>query len=131
MLVTDLDRDSVLADPELAAAVAAGTARDGSNLGSLAVDVADWSEADRVLAFGADAAPRVADARAGRFPFGRGLAIDGPERQLLFRLDETGFVSPVGEHAIEFGLSTVEAEALRAALRAGPGRRVLPNGVTV
>jgi suppressor of fused len=131
MLVTDLDRDSVLDDPDLAALVEAGTRQDGSNMGSLAVDVADWSAPDRVLTFGAYAAPRVADALDGRLPFGRGLAIDGPERQLLFRADTESSITAIAEHSVEFALSTVDAEALGTALRAGPGRRVLPNGVTV
>jgi suppressor of fused len=132
MLVTDLDRDSVLADPAAAALVVEGTARDGSNLGSLVVDVARWSaEPEPVVTFGAYAAPRVAAALDGRLPFGRGLAVDGPENQILLRPDEQGFVTTIDEETVEIGLTAATAAELGAALRAGPGRHPISTGLTV
>jgi hypothetical protein len=132
MLVTDVDRDSVLADPAAHAQVVEGTARDGSKLGSLVVDVARWStEPEPVVTFGAYAAPRIAAALDGRLPFGRGLAVDGHEGQLLLRPDEQGFVTSIDEKTVEIGLTAAAAAELGAALRAGPGRHPLSTGLTV
>jgi suppressor of fused-like protein len=132
MLVTDLDRDSVLADPATAALVADGIARDGSKLGSLAVDVARWSvQPEPVVTFGAYAAPRVAAALDGRLPFGRGLAIDGPDGQILFKADDRDAITEVDARTIEIGLSPPTAADLGAALRSTPGHYRLPTGLTV
>jgi hypothetical protein len=131
-LVTDLDRGSVLSDPAAAARVAEGIARDGSNLGSLVVDVVRCTAGpEPVVTFGSYAAPRVAGALDGRLPFGRGLAIDGPDGQILFRPDDTGGIVAIDDETVEIGLTAAAAAELGAALRAGPGRHRLSTGLTV
>lgn len=89
--ITDLERGSMLAMPQIAAAVQAGSERDGSSSGYVYTDVLDVQETKRLLRAPAlditIGARQVEELRALlplRIPFGRPFIISGPEWQVQF-----------------------------------------------
>ena len=95
LLVSDLARDSILADPAVAAAVREGMARDGSSTGLLFVPDARWEvkggllSAKTVILHLAKAQPAfLADVLAGRLPHGRALRLRMPEHTVAFETAE-------------------------------------------
>jgi suppressor of fused len=86
LLVTDLDRRSLMADPEVGAAVRAGVERDGSATASVAVQVlnAQLRAGTTTLTFGAHPIDRILRLLRGRLPFGRPLNVHGPDQAVTF-----------------------------------------------
>jgi hypothetical protein len=87
LLVTDLDRPSVLSDPATSAEVEAAVARDGSSTGSLYVQLAGWdlTGGSVEVTFGAIAAERIGRLLAARLPHGRPVFVEAPEGGVVFR----------------------------------------------
>lgn len=87
LLITDLARPSVLADPAVAAEVEAAVARDGSSTGSLFVQVAEWDlTGDRAsVTFGAIAAERIGRLLSARLRHGRPVFVEAPGGGVVFR----------------------------------------------
>lgn len=75
--ITDLDRGSLLDDPERAAAAAAGSAREGSTTGMLFVDALEWTRDGEVveLVLGAGKVPSVLELLPARLPHGNDLSL--------------------------------------------------------
>ncbi|QKG23395.1 suppressor of fused domain protein [Actinomadura verrucosospora] len=94
LFVTDIDRPSLLADPELARAVREGIARDGSSSGALFVNTAHWEldGAATTLRIGALQAEAIAQALRGRLPFGRTLLLQTEDTRMVFQ--------PAGAYAV-------------------------------
>ncbi len=120
LLVTDLDRDSVLADPRLAARVRERVEREGSSedltfAGDLLVDATDGRVRIEMGALYAAALPR---AMRGRLRHGRGYTLRGRASVLVLRpADEVGFTRSDG--AFELALSADLVAEIEARMRAG------------
>jgi suppressor of fused len=136
LLITDLARPSLLADPAARAAIEAGVARDGSSTGQLFVAGFRVSGADR-LHFGEVTVPLVAQAIRDRLPHGRPLVIDGDQIRVVLRPGPS-FTVERSEGVLELTLPPDAVSALPSALtvgtRAVPGApglsvEVAPAGV--
>jgi suppressor of fused-like protein len=123
-LVTDIDRGSLLADPEVAAAVRAGIERDGSSSSGLFVDVAAWERgpAEVTVRFGALPADRIAQGLRGRLPYGHGFLISADDRAVGFRPADTFFAEPIDEATLDIGVPAAALPELIAAFRPVAGR---------
>lgn len=91
MYITDLDRGSLLAAPEVAAAIDAGCARDGSNTGFLYLERVDWARRKRLLRaaqyeieIGAGQVPELTALLPARLPFDRPLLLIGRDARVKF-----------------------------------------------
>lgn len=135
LLVTDVDRRSLLADPEVARAVEAGVARDGSSSGLLFVTTAGWERDARstTLRLGALQAPAIADALRGRLPFGRELILQTEDTALSFRPGDDFAVEEPAEGRLEVRVPPAALDDLTAVLRPTAGRAAVPAlpGLTV
>lgn len=91
LLVTDLARDSVLDDPELARRYEEGRRRDGSSQGAVNVDALQWTrDGDAVrIQIGALAVRGLRHIVEGRLPFGRAGYIRGPDGTVVFQPSDT------------------------------------------
>lgn len=120
LLVTDLDRDSVLADPRLAARVRERVDREGSSedltfAGDVVIDTAEGHLRIEMGALYAAALPR---AMRGRLRHGRGYTLRGRTSVLVLRpADEVGFTRTDG--AFELALSADLVTEIEARMRAG------------
>ena len=134
LYVTDIDRTSLLSDPELAAAVQAGIERDGSSSGVLFVTTAQWERQDgaTTLKLGALQAPAIRRSLRGRLPFGRALALQGQDGNLFFEPADTFSVRP-GEGGLTIGVPDAALDSLIDAIRSEAGRVPVPAlpGLTV
>lgn len=93
LLVTALDRPSVLDDPQIAAEIEAGRARDGSSQGGSFVSRLEWTaEGDGLhLMFGALAVGDLARLLDGRTRFGRPFHLSGPSQQIWVQPEDGTF----------------------------------------
>ena len=134
LLVTDLARGSMLADPALARAVAEGSARDGSSTGYLLTDRLDWTVRRRVLGatgyqitLGAGQVEELAGLLPLRVPFERGLRlVDDGGTSVVFA---PGVRDEVVEEdgALVLQLTPASARALAEALRPMTGSYAVPG----
>ncbi|TDC54130.1 suppressor of fused domain protein [Actinomadura sp. KC345] len=135
LFVTDIDRRSLLADPQIARAVDEGAAQEGSSGGFLYVTTAHWerSAASTTLRIGALQAPAIADALQGRLPFGRELILQTDETRLTFLPGDTFVVDEVLEGMLDVHVPLTALDDLKAALRPTAGSRAVPSlpGLTV
>ncbi len=128
LMVTDLGRASVLADPAAQATVAAGLAAEGSSMDELFVEVAEVSEVGGVLhlTVGASAVHTILEVLPRRLPFGKRVAVLGREQGIAFQPGEA-----CSARAVEFGaaveLTEVGQAELAAVLRPVAGDYVLPS----
>ncbi|QLY31682.1 suppressor of fused domain protein [Nocardia huaxiensis] len=129
LYVTDIERSSLLQDPELATAVAAGIARDGSSAGSLFVSLVDWElEPDTtVLRLGALQAPAIADVLRGRLPHDRPLLLESQDRLLRFVPGDRFRAELVQDDALEIELPAAALDEFTAALRPEAGRHTFAS----
>ncbi|GAA1262467.1 hypothetical protein Psi02_74920 [Planotetraspora silvatica] len=129
LLVTDLTRDSVIDDPDLAAAIEDGARRDGSSTGGLYVQEARWKTDSRpektVLTFGANAAERIAQALAGRLPYGRDLSIAAPGGGVRLRPGDHVTVTESGDGYVEVEIPPDVLSELTTVLHPTAGVHVL------
>jgi hypothetical protein len=129
LFVTDIDRRSLLADPEVARAVEEGVARDGSSGGTLFVTTADWErDGDATtLRLGALQAPAIADALRGRLPFGRELILRTEETVLAFLPAGAFAVEEPAEGVLEVHVPPAALDDLTATLAPTAGRRAVAS----
>ncbi|GAA2429011.1 hypothetical protein GCM10010191_47800 [Actinomadura vinacea] len=134
LYVTDIDRTSLLSDPELAAAVQAGIERDGSSSGMLFVSTADWHEEDGItLRLGALQAPTIRRLLRGRLPFGRPLVLQSENAVLRFEPTDGFTLEHQDDGALSVGIPETALDDLIQSIRPAAGRtpvRSLP-GLTV
>lgn len=105
LMVTDPARGSLLGDPGVAAALAAGASRDGSSTGMLVTDHLSWHRGDQAPGAGAAytlsiGARQIVDLQAVlpfRLPFGRDLCLAGQEAQIVFSPGRTVTVTERGD----------------------------------
>lgn len=85
LLVTDLERASLLDDPATADEIRRRTASEGSSMSAINVTRLDWSTAGDVptLTVGALAVDRLRRLAVGRLGFGRPFTIAGPDRWVV------------------------------------------------
>lgn len=135
LFVTDVDRPSLLADPEVARAVDEGIARDGSSGGVLFVTTAHWEldAGSTTLRLGALQAPAIGDSLRGRIPFGRELILKTDDTMLSFRPADAFAVEELGEGLLDVHVPPAALDELTAALRPTAGRTAVPSlpGLTV
>lgn len=135
LFVTDVDRRSLLADPEVARAVEEGIPRDGSSGGMLFVSTAQWErDGDATtLRLGALQAPAIADTLRGRLPFGRGLILQADETALAFAPGDAFAVEEPEEGVLEVHVPPAALDDLTAALLPTAGRRAVASlpGLTI
>ncbi|WP_222720423.1 suppressor of fused domain protein [Actinomadura sp. HBU206391] len=132
LCVTDLDRDSLLSDPDIAAAVRAGTERDGPAGNMLLVAVADWTLDDcpggaATLRFGALPAPNIGRELAARLPRGGTLVVHSDNSAVRFVPGERFAVEPVDDEILEVSVPAAAADDLIGALRSQAGRYPVPS----
>ncbi|MBL1077685.1 suppressor of fused domain protein [Nocardia sp. 2] len=125
LYVTDIHRESLLADPAVAAAVHAGVERDGSSAGLLYVPNVEWERTGdhTILRLGALQAPAIADTLRGRLPHGKPLVLEGEDRLLRFVPAAEFHSTLVEDHALELGIPAAAIEEFTAALTSVAGRR--------
>ncbi|SNT41791.1 Suppressor of fused protein (SUFU) [Actinomadura meyerae] len=135
LFVTDIDRRSLLADPEIARAVEEGIARDGSSGGMLYVSTATWERdgASTTLRLGALQAPAIADSLRGRLPFGRELILRTEDAALAFLPADAFSVAEPAEGVLEVHVPPAALDDLTAAMPAAAGRTAVAAlpGLTV
>ncbi|MBT2207323.1 MULTISPECIES: suppressor of fused domain protein [Actinomadura] len=135
LFVTDVDRRSLLAAPELARAVREGIARDGSNSGLLYVTTAHWERdaGATTLRLGALQATAVAESLRGRLPFGRELLLQTEDTVLAFRPADAFAVEQPGEGVLEVHVPPSALDDLTATLRPTAGSMAVASlpGLTV
>lgn len=135
LFVTDVDRRSLLADPEVARAVEEGIARDGSSGGVLYVSTAHWQRdgSSTTLRLGALQAPAIADALRGRLPFGRELILRTEDTALAFVPADAFAVAEPAEGVLEVRVPPAALDDLTAVLPPTAGRRAVASvpGLTV
>lgn len=102
LLVTDLDRASLLETPEVQEKLSAGAAAEGSNSAYVFVDQLSWEVKKRLLrapeihvVLGARQVKDILDLLAHRLPFGREFGLVGGELKLVF------FPSGENRHSVE------------------------------
>jgi hypothetical protein len=129
LFVTDIDRGSLLADPEVAAAVQAGVEREGSSSGMLYVTTADWTDepdGTTVLRLGALQAPMIRQSLSGRLPYGRELYLVAGETMLCFEPAEALSVAR-DNGALTIGVPDGALDGLLGAIRSEAGRVPVPS----
>ncbi|GAA3863299.1 hypothetical protein GCM10022275_11610 [Tessaracoccus defluvii] len=104
LYVTDLDRPSLMDDPEIARRIDEGSARNGSHTGAVFVEKLGWEKRKRlfrkgghVVSVGARQAPEIGLLLPLRLPFGRQLLVAGGEQRVLFQPGDRGAVAEDGE----------------------------------
>ncbi|GAA2621501.1 suppressor of fused domain protein [Actinomadura fulvescens] len=123
LYVTDIERGSLLADPELAATVAEGIERDGSSVGMLYVTTAQWDigPGTTTLRVGALQAPAIAEALRGRLPYGNELVLKSDDATLLFTPGDMFSVTEAEPNVLHIDVPLPALEDLTAALRPEAG----------
>ncbi|WP_067451574.1 suppressor of fused domain protein [Actinomadura macra] len=125
LFVTDVDRGSLLARPELARTVREGVDRDGSNSGLLYVTTAHWTRGayGTTLRLGALQAPAVAESLRGRLPFGRELLLQTDETLLTFRPSDAFAVEEPEDGVLVVHVPPAALDDLADTLRPTAGSR--------
>jgi len=135
LLVSDLRRESLLADPEMRRLIDEGAARDGSSTGYLFTDLLTWTRRKRLMreptydvVMGSQQVEEFTALLPLRLPFGRPLRLagdGGPEQtRILFEPGEHDAVAETdGELVVRLTPATVRA--LAETLRPRAGRHVV------
>ncbi|MEU8802480.1 suppressor of fused domain protein [Spirillospora sp. NPDC048819] len=135
LFVTDIDRRSLLAHPEVARAVQEGSTRDGSSSGLHYVPKVGWERTagSTTLRLGANHAPQIADSLRGRLPFGRELILQGDDARLTFRPGDVYAVEEPLQGALDVHVPLAALDDLTAVLRPVAGRTAVASlpGLTV
>ncbi|MFI0354543.1 suppressor of fused domain protein [Actinomadura sp. 9N407] len=129
LFVTDIDRGSLLADPEVAAAVQAGVEREGSSSGMLYVTTAGWADepdGTTVLRLGALQAPMIRQSLSGRLPYGRELYVVADDMTLCFEPAD-GFSLARENGVLKIGVPEGALDGLLGAIRSESGRTPVPS----
>jgi suppressor of fused-like protein len=115
LLLTALDRKSILRDPQVAAAVEAGKTKDGSSQGGSFVGRLEWEiEGDGLhVVLGALAIADLARLLEGRTRFGRPFHLSGPAHQIWVQPHDDAFSWAIDDDDdLTLRLPTAAAEAL-------------------
>lgn len=127
MWVTDLERESMLNDPDIAALIDAGAQRDGSSNGFLFTDVLVIEERKRLLrtpitqvTLGAKQVDALIELIPLRLPFDRPFVLAGHELQLTFEPDEENTMT-MHEHGLTLGMNEEGVKEFMSVLRPKEG----------
>ena len=127
--ITELERDSLLADPSIAAQLEAGSQREGSSTGMVFVETLDWSVegATTTLVLGAGQVASVVELLPLRLHHDKPLVILGKDRQWRF---EPGLSDDVqsDDDSARCVLSDASLKAMLASVRAERGLYPMPGG---
>jgi suppressor of fused-like protein len=130
LLVTDLDRRSMLEDSEVQAAAAEGAARDGSSTGALYVGAAAFVLENEGLALrltlGANGVRDVCSILRGRIAFGRDLVVASSTGEIVFTPSEQCAWEASGEQDLQIWLTAEAADALYEAIEVRAGEYGVP-----
>lgn len=133
LLITDLARDTILANPHTAAAVAEGTARDGSSSGSSCTDTFSFTVRKRllrspqtVITVGAGQIAELRTQLVGRIPFQRPFSVIGPEYGMNVTPGDRVSATIAEQKRLELVLSPKAAADLAAALKPIRGEYTVP-----
>ena len=119
LMVTDLTRDSYLANPAIEATVKERTAAQGSSMGELNIDRLAW-EGDGLrltVTIGAHGIERLGRTLEGRLPFGRTLLIRGEGSTVVMQPDETFDWHDAGEGTVHINVPTALGREIAAAVQ--------------
>ena len=124
--ITDLQRGSLLADPQRAAQVAAGTARDGSTTAMLFVEALTWTREGEVceLVLGAGKVASLLELLPLRLGHGRTLTLLDREHAWHFEPGPADVIEEDAEGSVCCTLSPATVQALLERLK--PERGVYP-----
>lgn len=126
--ITDLERGSLLADPEIAARLAEGSAREGSSVGTIYADHLGWEQRKRllrapttVLSLSARQVGELLALLPLRLPFGHAFGVVGPERRAVFEPAVRGNEAEIADGALHLRLDERAVRSLVSRLRAQAG----------
>jgi suppressor of fused-like protein len=135
--ITDLDRGSLLDDPDVAAQVKAGIERDGSATGFLYTDVLDVAQHKRLLraqlievTLGARQVDELRDLLPLRIPFGRPFMLAGGDRLLHIAPGDACAVT-MNDGSVAITMTPACAQDFAGTVRAQAGRYQLAKLPTV
>jgi suppressor of fused-like protein len=133
LLITDLDRPSLTADPAARAAIDAGQAREGSSTGQLLIAgfTATPADGEVRLHFQPITTALVAGVLRDRLPHGRDLILDGEDTRVVLRDGPSYATRQPAEGLIELTLPPPVVTAFAAALVAGVHPVTGAPGLTV
>lgn len=137
LYVTDVDRGSLVADPQVAAAVRAGVERDGSSSGVLAVTTADWDldaeTGTTTIRLGALHAQTIAEMLRGRLGHGNDLVLHAEDTRMWFAPSERWEASEPQPGVLQLGLPAAAVDEVAATLRPQVSRTPIASapGLTV
>lgn len=128
--ITDMNRDSLNADEEIAAKIAAGKETDGSGLGYVYTDVLDITETDGEVqvTLGALTMTQLGDMLRYRLPHGLPFRLAGPDQMLIFEPGEETSVVVENDTATLI-LTADDLTWFRATVKPEAGDYVDPSGV--
>jgi suppressor of fused len=121
-LVVDPGRRSLMADPDIAAAMAEGARTEGSGSSASWVSRLGWAIGDdgATVSIAPGEVGEVVRAFRGRLPFGKELLVGGGDRSVLFRPAREPSIEP-DEQRLTIGLPPAAVDELVAALQPGGG----------
>lgn len=126
--VTDIERDSLLADPDIAMRLAGGSAREGSSTGRVYTEHLQWQQRKRMLrqpiteiSLGARQVGELLALLPLRLRFGESFALIGPENRIVFE-SAARCVAEVVDGALHVRLDETALRSLISRLRAQAGR---------
>lgn len=119
LLVTDLQRTSILSDTTMASTIRESIARDGSSMAGIHCDDLNWSiVGDRVeISIGALAVPRLIRMLRGRLPFDRPFFAQGPTMSLNVTAGANFDAHDAGENTLHLTLPPAEMALILVALQ--------------
>jgi suppressor of fused-like protein len=132
LLVTDVERGSLLADPAVAARVQAGVESEGSSTNMLMVDGASWEMEGgaAVVKLGALQAPFIARILQARLPFDRDFLVTAGDAAIRFRPAETLAVA-AEDGTLDVGVPPGVLSSLLDAVRPQAGRVSVTDGLVI
>lgn len=126
--ITDLERGSLLSDPEIAARLAEGSARDGSSVGTIYADHVGWEQRKRLLrapttllALSARQIGELLALLPLRLPFGHAFSVIGPDARVVFEPAVRGNEALVADGVLHLRLDERALRSLVSRLRAQAG----------
>lgn len=134
--ITDLDRGSLLEDPELARAVEEGSRREGSSTGMIYLERLDWSTHKPLLrkpftevTLGANHVTNLIEMLGMRLPFGKDVTLMGTEPGRVVRIvaGDADAVTATSETMLKIALRKETVAALAATLAPKTGRYRVPG----
>lgn len=125
--VTDIERGSLLADPEIATRLAEGSAREGSSTGRVYTDHLQWQQQKRLLrqpltqvSLGARQVGELLSLLPLRLRFGESFALIGPDSRIVFE-SAPRCAAEVVDGALHLRLDETALRSLISRLRAQAG----------